>query len=199
MQISLILCHPHAGSLNHAIADAVREVLTANGHTVVFHDLYAEGFDPILPYEEIPANATLDPRVEEHCREVAAADGFVFVHPDWWHMPPAMLKGWVDRVLRSGVAYAFRPDETGKVSFVTLLKAQRALVFTTSNTPMEMERELYGDPLENLWTRCILNYCGVKDVERTNYSVVVVSTLEEREAWLADVHARVARAFPPAA
>lgn len=199
MQISLILSHPHPGSLNHAIADAVREVLTANGHSVIFHDLYAEGFDPILPYEEIPANATLDPQVEVHCREVAAADGFVFVHPDWWHMPPAMLKGWVDRVLRSGVAYAFRPDETGKVSFVTLLKAHRALVFTTSNTPAEMERELYGDPLENLWTRCILNYCGVKDVERTNYSVVITSTQEEREAWLTDVRARVARAFPPAA
>ncbi|HWT65585.1 MAG TPA: NAD(P)H-dependent oxidoreductase [Terracidiphilus sp.] len=199
MQISLILCHPHAGSLNHAIADAVREVLTANGHTVVFHDLYTEGFDPILPYEEIPANAPLDPQIEMHCREVAEADGFVFVHPDWWHMPPAMLKGWVDRVLRSGVAYAFRPDETGKVSFVTLLKAQRALVFTTSNTPAEMERELYGDPLENLWTRCILSYCGVKDVERTNYAVVVISKQEEREAWLADVRARVARAFPPAA
>ena len=196
MQISLILGHPHPGSLNHAIADTVREVLTANGHTAVFHDLYAEGFDPILPYEEIPASAQLDPQVEAHCREAAAADGFVFVHPDWWHMPPAMLKGWVDRVLRSGVAYAFRPDETGKVSFVTLLKAERALVFTTSNTPAEMERELYGDPLENLWTRCILNYCGVKDVERTNYAIVITSKPEEREAWLADVRARVARAFP---
>jgi len=199
MQISLILGHPYAGSLNHAIADAVRDVLTANGHTVVFHDLYAESFDPILPFEEIPGDAKLDPLVETHCREVAAADGFVFVHPDWWHMPPAMLKGWVDRVLRSGVAYAFRPDETGKVNFVTLLKAERALVFTTSNTPLEMERELYGDPLENLWTRCILNYCGVKDVERTNYSVVIASTQEQREAWLADVRSRVARAFPPAA
>lgn len=196
MQISLILGHPHAGSLNHAIAAAVEGTLTANGHTVLFHDLYAEGFDPVLPYEEIPADAKLDPLVEKHCREAAAADGFVFVHPDWWHMPPAMLKGWVDRVLRSGVAYAFRPDETGKVNFVPLLKAQRALVFTTSNTPVAMERELYGDPLENLWTRCIMNYCGVKNVERTNYSVVVISTQAEREAWLADVRMRVDRAFP---
>lgn len=199
MQISLILGHPHPGSLNHAIADAVREVLIANGHAVVFHDLCAERFDALLPYEEIPNNAPLDPVVQQHCRETAAADGFVFVHPDWWHMPPAILKGWVDRVLRSGVAYAFRPDESGKVSFVTLLKAQRALVFTTSNTPAEMERELYGDPLENLWTRCILNYCGVKDVERTNYSVVITSTQQQREAWLAHVRARVARAFPPTA
>lgn len=197
MHVSLILGHPHPGSFNHAIAEAAREVLVSAGHTVVFHDLYAEKFDPILPYEEIPADAQLDPVVEEHCREVAVADGFIFVHPDWWHMPPAILKGWVDRVLRSGVAYAFRPDETGKVSFVTLLKAQRALVFTTSNTPAAMEQDLYGDPLENLWTRCILNYCGVKDVTRTNYSVVVISTHAEREAWLADVRSRVARAFPP--
>ena len=57
------------------------------GHTVTFHDLYAEKFDPLLPYAEIARDAALPPLVAEHCREIAAADGIVIVHPNWWGMP----------------------------------------------------------------------------------------------------------------
>ena len=83
------------------------EQLRAAGHEVVFHDLYQEGFDAILPDAEIPKGATLDPVVQRHCRDVSQADGYLIVHPNWWAMPPAILKGWLDRVLRQGVAYEF--------------------------------------------------------------------------------------------
>jgi len=73
--------------------------------------------------------------------------------------------------------------------------AQNALVFTTSNTPKEIEVKWFGDPLENLWTTCILRYVGVKNVERTNYDSIIMSQPEERAAWLDDVKARVAKAF----
>ena len=46
----------------------------------------------------------LDPVVQRHCREVADADGYVVVHPNWWGQPPAVLKGWLDRVFRQGVS-----------------------------------------------------------------------------------------------
>ena len=49
----------------------------------------------------------MNPIVEQHCGERSAADGYVIVHPNWWAMPPAILKGWIDRVLRQGVAYEF--------------------------------------------------------------------------------------------
>ena len=54
MKLSLILAHPGPGSFNHAIAETARQTLLRRGHTVLFHDLYAEGFDPILPAHEIP-------------------------------------------------------------------------------------------------------------------------------------------------
>lgn len=190
MKVSIILGHQHQGSFNHAIADATRRALESNGHTVRFHDLYAENFDPILPHEEIggPVN---DPLVRQHLEEIAEAEGIVVIHPNWWAMPPAIMKGWLDRVLRQGVAYKFVDGAP-----VGLLKAQSALVFTTSNTPEEWERKLFGDPLENLWTTCILRYCGAKNVERTNYSSVIMSSPEQRAEWLADVETRVAAAFP---
>ena len=64
-------------------------------------------FDPLLPYDEIVRNAILPESVARHCEEIAAADGIIVIHPDWWGMPPAILKGWIDRVLRPGVAYRF--------------------------------------------------------------------------------------------
>ena len=125
------------------------------GHEVVFHDLYQEGFDPILPDAEIPKGAPLDTVVEQHCREVAEADGYVIVHPNWWGQPPAVLKGWLDRVFRQGVAYEFSPQ-----GVVGLLAGKSAVVVTTSNTPREDELRLFGDPLENLWRACIFGFCG---------------------------------------
>jgi NAD(P)H dehydrogenase (quinone) len=68
-----------------------------------FHDLYLKNFDPILPWEEIPKVAPLDPIIQKHCQEIVLADGIIVVHPNWWGMPPAILTGWVDRVIRPGV------------------------------------------------------------------------------------------------
>ena len=53
MNVQLIVCHPCVDSFNHAIAHRLENALYATGHSVVFHDLYRERFDPVLPYEEI--------------------------------------------------------------------------------------------------------------------------------------------------
>ncbi|HPR65670.1 MAG TPA: flavodoxin family protein, partial [Methanothrix sp.] len=54
----------------------------------------------------------------------------------------------------------------------------------------------FGDPLETLWKSCVFGLCGVGDVRRRTFSVVVTSTPEERRAWLAEVRETVARRFP---
>lgn len=187
MNISLILAHPHSGSFNHAIAETAARTLRESGRTVWFHDLYAEGFDPILPHTEISRGAALPPAIQQHCDEIAAADGIVIVHPNWWGQPPAILKGWVDRVIRPGVAYEFLEGDGGEGVPVGLLKAKVALVFNTANTPEKRELEVFGDPLQLLWKNCIFDLCGAPTFYRRMYRVVVTSTAEEREAWLADV------------
>ncbi len=196
MQVSVILAHPNPGSLNHAIAAEVVRTLAENRHAVTHHDLYAERFDPVLPSGEIPRDARLDPVIQAHCREIAVADGIVIVHPDWWGQPPAILKGWIDRVLRPGVAYRFMEGDSGEGIPVGLLVAKAALVLNTSNTPEEREREAFGDPLERLWRDCILSLCGVPVFHRRMFSVVVTSTGEERRRWLAEVRDLVRTAFP---
>ncbi len=192
MNILVIIGHQRKGSFCHAIAAAAVEELEAGGHQVTYHDLYEERFDPILPHEEIAKGTPKHPTIEQHCRELAAADGYVIVHPNWWGMPPAILKGWIDRVLCQGVAYEF--GDQGRV--IQHLAGKRAAVFTTSNTPRDMEMELFGDPLENLWKNCIFGFCGVSDFVRRNFESIILSTHEQRTEWLQQVRRIVREQFP---
>ena len=195
MNILVVVGNPNPGSFCSAISGVVVEALEKNGHTVTSHDLYAEGFNPCLPVGELTRDAGLEPVIRKHCVEAANADGIVIIHPNWWGQPPAILKGWMDRVLRQGVAYAFKVNDAGEGVPVGLLKAKAALVFTTSNTPDEREKAVFGDPLENLWKACVFDFCGVKSFRRRNYSVMVASTLEQRKAWLDDARSLASSIF----
>ena len=196
MNILVVLAHPGPGSFNHALADAVRAALRGAGHEVVFRDLCAEKFDPLLPADEIPAGAALPPSIRRHCAELKAADGIVVVHPNWWGQPPAVLKGWIDRVIRPGVAYRFAEGDNGEGVPVGLLKARAAVVLNTSNTAAAREQTAFGDPLEAIWKRCIFDLCGVRDFPRRMFAVVVAATPEQRAAWLAEAAALCRRVFP---
>jgi len=191
MNVLVVLGHQHAGSFCHAIAAAAVEQLKAAGHAVVYHDLYEERFDPILCHEEIAKDAPLDAVLREHVAEVKAADGYVVVHPNWWGQPPAILKGWIDRVLRQGQAYEFAAE-----GVVGLLRGKRAVVFTTSNTPRDDELRLFGDPLENLWKTCVFGFCGVEDFVRRNFESIILSTPQQRAGWLAEVGKIIGERFP---
>ncbi len=184
MKILIILGHPDPDSFNHAIAHAIRDDLHNNGHEVVYHDLYEEGFLPLLPAREIPESGKIDQTVAAHCNELSSADGIVIVHPNWWGQPPAILKGWVDRVFRPGVAYRFEEGDGGEGIPIGLLNAAAAIIINTSNTSADREQTAFGDPLEAIWKRCIFDLCGIKNFHRRMFSVVVTSTMEQRRRWI---------------
>jgi NAD(P)H dehydrogenase (quinone) len=196
MQISVILAHPDPKSFNHAIADTAVLELKRNGHEVHFHDLYAERFDPVMPAAEIPEDAANPDFIRTHCLEIAAVEGIVIVHPNWWGQPPAILKGWVDRVIRPGIAYRFLEGDSGEGVPAGLLKAKAAVVFNTSNTRAEREASVFGDPLETLWKNCIFGLCGIRTFHRETFGVVVTSTPEQRREWLSRVRKTIKRVFP---
>jgi len=196
MHVSVILAHPNKHSFNHAIAQTAAAQLERNGRQVILHDLYAEKFDPVLSFQEIPDEAALPGEIATHCQEISAAEGIIIVHPNWWGQPPAILKGWVDRVMRPGVAYKFLEGDQGEGIPLGLLKARTAVVFNTANTPPERERKVFGDPLELLWKNCIFDLCGVETFYRETFTVVVTSTPEHRLEWLKKVEEIVSRFFP---
>ncbi len=192
MKVLVILAHPNPGeSFNRAIVETVCRTLREMGHEPVLRDLYAEKFDPVMPMgeEKLPIEE-LPESVRREIDAVREADGFVIVHPNWWGTPPAILKGWLDRVFRAGFAYSFSAN--GVVSNFT---EKRAQVFTTSNTPRDVELEVYRDPLENFWKTIVFGLVGSRDFGRRNFESIIMSSPEERAAWLAEVEAIVKKRF----
>jgi putative NADPH-quinone reductase len=196
MNVLIVLGHPDESSFNHAIAETCRQKLAENGHSVIFHDLYKEKFDPIICSPEIPKTGKYNEIIKKHCDELMAADGIIVVHPNWWGQPPAILKGWVDRVIRPGIAYEFADGDSGEGVPIGLLKANTALVFNTSNTSEKREIEVFKDPLEAIWKNCIFDLCGVEKFDRRMFRIIITSSLEERQAWLDEVKVMINRYFP---
>jgi NAD(P)H dehydrogenase (quinone) len=196
MNILVILGHPDKSSFNYAIAVAVIEKIKDNGHVALFHDLYEEKFDPVVQTDEILKNGEISKTVEKHCSELANCDGIIVIHPNWWGQPPAIMKGWIDRVFRPGVAYKFLEGDMGEGIPVGLLKAKTALVFNTSNTKEFRENSIFHDPLEFIWKNCIFDLCGIKNFYRKMFRVVVTSSLEQRKEWLNEVKETVDKYFP---
>jgi len=77
-----------------------------------------------------------------------------------------------------------------------LLKAKAAIVFNTSNTAVDREQNVFGDPLETIWRNCIFGLCGVTNFYRRTFGIVVTSTEAQRQNWLEEVRRDINTAFP---
>jgi NAD(P)H dehydrogenase (quinone) len=189
MKALVVIGHPAPGSFCRAIADKIRETWSAADCEVRFHDLVEEGFDPRLTAAEARGQASTDPLVRRHITELRDSDLLAVVHPNCWGAPPAIVKGWIDRVFAPDAAYGFAKGvDQGDVP-VGLLTTKAALIVNTGNTPLERERDAFGDPLERMWRNCILSYCGVRHVMRALFGVVATSSEDERRRWLMEVAA----------
>lgn len=100
---AIILCHPSEHSFNAAVANAYCDAVRALGHETVFRDLYRSGFDPILKMSERPG-PEFEPAADvvAEINALRGADIFVLVYPLWFGSPPAVMKGYVERVLGAG-------------------------------------------------------------------------------------------------
>lgn len=101
MRILVVYCHPCEESFNAAIRHAAFAALHEAGHEACLLDLYASGFQPVLTADERRAYHTPGDNergIEEHLAHLRWCEGLIFVYPTWWYGPPAMLKGWLDRV-----------------------------------------------------------------------------------------------------
>jgi putative NADPH-quinone reductase len=196
MNILIILAHPDQNSFNHAIADTCRKRLSDNGYEIIYHDLYFEKFDPLLHKEEIHRDGRVNEKIISYADELINSDGIIIIHPNWWGQPPAILKGWIDRVFRPGLAYEFEEGDLGEGIPVGLLRAEKALVFNTSNTSEKRENTVFKDPLELLWNNCIFDLCGVKTFDRRMFRIIVTSDEDQRQAWLEEVSDLLNEHFP---
>ena len=114
MRLLFVHAHPLEGSLTAAARDTAIAAAQAKGHETRLIDLYAEAFAPVLTaddWQSYPDTDSLDASLDPHLAALTWAEGVIFTHPTWWSGPPAMLKGWLERVWRPGIA--FHPQDGG--------------------------------------------------------------------------------------
>lgn len=104
----VILCHPDAQSFNAAVARTYCDTVRSLGHEVILRDLYQLSFDPVLKAGERPApnSQSLSNDVAAELEIIRGGEIFVLVYPIWFGSPPAMIKGYVERVLGAGFSHA---------------------------------------------------------------------------------------------
>ncbi len=133
MRALVVYAHPREQSFTAAVRDLVLERLGAAGAEVRLHDLYARGFDPSLSAREhecYAQGAENRAAVEAECESLLWADTLIFVYPTWWYGLPAMLKGWLDRVMLPDVAFLMPQGDGGTIR-PGLTHIERLGVFTS--------------------------------------------------------------------
>jgi NAD(P)H dehydrogenase (quinone) len=169
---AVILCHPDPASLNHAIADAYCTAVRGLGHDVILRDLYAMNFDPVLKADERPTGGafkiSLD--VENELAQLRKCDVFVLIYPIWFGTPPAMMKGYVERVLGSGID----PKSMQQRSPTSFLAGKRMVSFTTSamSAPWLNEQGEWMS-LRYLFDRYLTNAFGMLPDQHVHFGGIV--------------------------
>jgi NAD(P)H dehydrogenase (quinone) len=157
LKVLIVHCHPVPQSFSTALYGAAREALAAAGHDLRCIDLYAEGFDPVLSREEREAYLVdpqlIERRVQPHVDALKWAEHLVLVYPTWYYGPPAMLKGWLERVWLPGVAF-LPPPVKGRTVVPGLQHIRRFTVITHGGAPWWWLKVI-GDPGKRLFTRGI--------------------------------------------
>jgi NAD(P)H dehydrogenase (quinone) len=162
MEVLVVCAHPHENSFNHAIVESVERGCARAKHHTTTLDLYAIGFPAAMSTAEHRAyhgdHPILDPLVAEHAALVQQAQTLVFVYPTWWSQPPAILRGWLERVLVPGVAFRF--DDKGKVR-PGMQHVRRIIGVSTYGAPWTYVK-LLNDGGRRMLTRALRMNCGVR-------------------------------------
>ena len=198
MNVLVLFAHPLSDSYGRAIYDEAVRSLNVEGHDLRIHDLWQEGFDPMLSAAEKHAHFA-DPEVKtsgdsllaSHVADLRWCDAIVFVYPSWWSAPPAVMKGWFDRVLMHGVAWTF-PD--GATRLHAGLTHVRRLVGITTYGSSRFVNALEGEPGKSTIRRGLRVLCNVRC--RTTWIAhygLDRSEQRDRELFLAALQRRLRR------
>lgn len=194
MRALILFAHPKDDSFSAAVLATVRQALEARGAEYRVRDLYRSNFSPVLSAQELDRYLDETTNIAPVAQDVADlrwADTLIFIYPTWWYGLPAMLKGWLDRVLLPGVAFLMPTD--GEDIRPGLTNIRRLAVFTTCGASWWLT-QVIGAPGKRTLTRGVRAICAKGC--RTSYAahhLMDSATPESRARHLAKVAAKVER------
>lgn len=170
MRYLVVCAHPDPNSFNRALLGAVEERLKETGRRYDVRDLYALGFDPVLARDELASVGAKDAPddAERERKYVAEADALIFIYPVWWFGMPAIMKGYIDRVLSEGFAFAY---EGGRLR--GLLEGKKVFIINTTGAAREvLDRMGYLDAMMKTTDTGIFEFCGMEVVAHRYFFAV---------------------------
>ena len=194
MLVAVVVAHPSPDSYCRHLSSRAVAGLVAAGHDVEVLDLYADGFCVAMSAAERDAyhgdSPICDPLVERYADVVQRAGVLVFVYPTWWSSLPAILKGWLERVMVPGVSFRF-DERTGKVK--PALRNVRTIVgISTYGSPRSYVR-LVNDNGRRILTRALRVSCGMRTRTRwLGLYGIDTSTEDQRAEFAAHVEQAMA-------
>ena len=184
MKVLVVYAHPNPQSFNHAILDAFTKGLAEGSHTYEVVDLYAIRFNPCLDVEDLTklTAGKVPDDIKAQQEKVTHAEAIVFIHPVWWAGPPAILKGWIDRVFSMGFAYRF-DEKTGEP--VGLFKHRKALVINTAGAGEE-DAKASGmtDAINHTEVQGMFSFCGIRKSQHVVFYNVMMTDNKTRLKYL---------------
>ncbi len=181
----VVFAHPNPKSFGKGILDTVVKASEEKGANVRVRDLYEIGFDPVLKpadFEALQSGKTPEDIATEQ-ENIKWADLITFIHPVWWASQPAILKGYIDRVLSYGFAYEYVEGVSHG-----LLTGKKGLIFATTGSPSALfiENGMQAS-MQQVADQGILNFCGIEQVKHTFFGAVPYVTDETRKDYLKEV------------
>ena len=183
MNLLVINGHPRKDSLSDALTASYINGAATTGAEIKTIRLAELSFDLHVRHPT-PHLQEIEPDIREAQDLITWADHIVFVYPTWWGTMPALLKGFLDRVLISG--YAFEEIEGG-TSYAPLLRGRTAQLITTMDTPLFVYKLIYKSPGHNAMKKATLGFCGFEMAKTYNFGPVRNSTAANRNRWLEKV------------
>lgn len=183
-RVAVFLGHPRRDAFCAALAEAFVAGVQRAGLDVRFLSLSELDYDPDV-HTPSPTAQPLEPGLARAKQAIQWADHLVFIYPTWWSTMPALLKGFLDRILLPG--FAFREDTATLSGYQPLLSGRTAHLITTMDSPAWVYRFIYGRPGDRAMKAGILGFCGIKPVEHTWIARVKELTPREREEYLLKV------------
>ncbi len=198
MKHALIVAHPKLDSFTLTMARAYETAAKALGHEVARRDLYRMGFEPRLGAAEIPGPGGFTPGEDVLAERalIGQARVFAFVYPLWFHAPPAILKGYIDRVF--GMGFGYGPEAGGNQP---LLTGRMMISLTSSGAPQAWIRES-GDweAMRKLFDQHFADVCGLSVVDHLHFGAIAPGITAEAVRDCAEAVAEtVKRRFGPPA
>jgi len=181
MKHLVIYAHPNDGSLNNYFKQTVVESLKKANHEVVVRDLYKLNFDPILSLEDMngqwAGNVAAEVLLEQEY--ISWADHVIFIYPIWWTGMPAIMKGYIDRVMSYGFAYRY--DQGVQKGLLT--GKQAIIINTHGKSNAEYESNGMDKALILTSDKGIYSYCGLEIKQHFFFDSADRATPENIAEW----------------